>query len=174
MTAAKRKQDTGSSTHGREAIIARITKEQIRSDIPSFGPGDTIKVFSKIIEGNKERVQAFEGVVIRRHKGTGASASFTVRKISYNIGVERTFLLHSPQIVRIEVISRGKVRRARLYYLRPLRGKATRIKSAGDIGANVSPDNTTSTAKETNGSHGSAVAVNAADDATTDTAVAEA
>lgn len=91
--------------------------------------GDTVKIHAKIVEGNKERVQIFEGVVIKRHKGNQLSASFTVRKVSYNVGVERTFLLHSPRIEKIELVSRGEVRRARLYYLRPLRGKASRIKS---------------------------------------------
>ena len=102
----------------------------MRGDIPDFRTGDTIKVFVRIVEGQKQRIQAFEGVVIRRRRGDVRS-SFTVRKISYGgIGVERTFPLHSPVIDRIEVVTRGKVRRSRLYYLRSLRGKQARIKEA--------------------------------------------
>ncbi|EGL18240.1 50S ribosomal protein L19 [Paenibacillus chitinolyticus] len=108
-------------------LIQEITKEQLRSDIPSFRPGDTLKVFVKVIEGSRERVQLFEGVVIKR-RGGGISETFTVRKISYGVGVERTLPLHSPKIEKIEVARRGKVRRAKLYYLRGLRGKAARIK----------------------------------------------
>jgi large subunit ribosomal protein L19 len=105
-----------------------VTKDQCRTDIPNFRPGDTVRVSSRIVEGSKERLQAFEGIVIKRHKGAAFNATFTVRKVSYNIGVERTFLLHSPMVASIEVVNRGKVRRSRLYYLRPLRGKAARIK----------------------------------------------
>lgn len=108
--------------------LAPVEKDLIKQDIPDFRPGDTVKVHAKIIEGTKERIQVFEGVVLKRHKGTAASATFTVRKVSFNVGVERTFLLHSPRIEKIEVISRGDVRRARLFYLRPLRGKSARIK----------------------------------------------
>jgi len=108
-------------------LIQEITKEQLRSDIPSFRPGDTLKVFVKVIEGSRERVQLFEGVVIKR-RGGGISETFTVRKVSYGVGVERTFPLHSPKLEKIEVARRGKVRRAKLYYLRGLRGKAARIK----------------------------------------------
>nr|WP_207952069.1 50S ribosomal protein L19 [Paenibacillus turpanensis] len=107
-------------------IIAELTKEQLRTDIPAFRPGDTLKVHVKVKEGNRERIQLFEGVVIKR-RGGGISASFTVRKISYGVGVERTFPLHSPKVDKIEVARRGKVRRAKLYYLRELRGKAARI-----------------------------------------------
>jgi large subunit ribosomal protein L19 len=107
-------------------LIQEITKEQLRSDLPAFRPGDTLKVHVKVKEGNRERIQLFEGVVIKR-RGTGVSASFTVRKISYGVGVERAFPLHSPKIDKIEVARRGKVRRAKLYYLRALRGKAARI-----------------------------------------------
>ncbi|WP_019533706.1 50S ribosomal protein L19 [Paenibacillus ginsengihumi] len=107
-------------------LIQEITKEQLRQDIPSFRPGDTLKVFVKVIEGSRERVQLFEGVVIKR-RGGGISETFTVRKISYGVGVERTFPLHSPKIEKIQVARRGKVRRAKLYYLRNLRGKAARI-----------------------------------------------
>jgi len=102
---------------------------QCRTNHPDFRVGDTIRVYSKIIEGSKERLQAFEGVVIKRHCGKKYNATFTVRKVSYGVGVERTFLLHSPLISSIEVVTRGKVRRARLFYLRPLRGKAARIKN---------------------------------------------
>ncbi|KIL36564.1 50S ribosomal protein L19 [Gordoniibacillus kamchatkensis] len=107
-------------------LIHEITKEQLRSDIPSFRPGDTLKVHVKVVEGSRERIQLFEGVVIKR-QGGGISETFTVRKISYGVGVERTFPLHSPKIDKIEVARRGKVRRAKLYYLRGLRGKAARI-----------------------------------------------
>ncbi len=107
-------------------LIQEITKEQLRKDIPSFRPGDTLKVYVKVIEGSRERVQLFEGVVIKR-RGGGISETFTVRKISYGVGVERTLPLHSPKIEKIEVARRGKVRRAKLYYLRGLRGKAARI-----------------------------------------------
>lgn len=110
-------------------VIEMIEKEQMRSDIPGFKAGDTVKVHVRIIEGQKQRIQAFEGVVIRKRRGNSRS-NFTVRKVSYGIGVERTFPLHSPVIDRIEVISKGLVRRSRLYYLRSLRGKKARIKEA--------------------------------------------
>ncbi|MNZ58660.1 50S ribosomal protein L19 [compost metagenome] len=110
-------------------ILQAITQEQLRKDIPSFRPGDTLKVFVKVIEGTRERIQLFEGVVIKR-RGGGISETFTVRKISNGVGVERTFPLNSPKIDKIEVARRGKVRRAKLYYLRELRGKAARIKEA--------------------------------------------
>lgn len=108
-------------------IIREITKEQLRTDLPEFRPGDTVRVHVKIQEGNRERIQAFEGVVIKR-RGGGISETFTVRKVSYGVGVERTFPVHSPKIAKLEVVRRGKVRRAKLYYLRNLRGKAARIK----------------------------------------------
>lgn len=108
------------------SVIEKIEKEQMRADIPDFSVGDTVRVHVKIREGGKERVQAFEGVVIRKRRGN-VRATFTVRKVSYGVGVERTFPLHSPMIEAIEVVSKGKVRRARLYYLRSLRGKAARI-----------------------------------------------
>ena len=108
-------------------IVQAITQEQLRKDIPSFRPGDTLKVHVKVIEGTRERIQLFEGVVIKR-RGGGISETFTVRKISYGVGVERTFPVNSPKIDKIDVARRGKVRRAKLYYLRELRGKAARIK----------------------------------------------
>lgn len=108
-------------------IVQTITQEQLRKDLPNFRPGDTLKVHVKVIEGSRERIQLFEGVVIKR-RGGGISETFTVRKISYGVGVERTFPLHSPKIDKIDVARRGKVRRAKLYYLRELRGKAARIK----------------------------------------------
>ena len=111
-------------------IIESLEREQMRLDIPPFKSGDTIKVFVRIIEGQKQRIQAFEGVVIRKKQGSSRS-SFTVRKVSYGIGVERTFPLHSPVIDRIEVVTRGRVRRSRIYYLRGLRGKKARIKEEG-------------------------------------------
>ncbi len=107
--------------------IEMLEREQMRVDIPPFKAGDTVRVYSRIKEGDKERVRVFEGVVIRKRKGT-TGATFTVRKISYGVGVEKIFPLHSPTIDKIKVISRGKVRRARLYYLRKLRGKAARLK----------------------------------------------
>ena len=109
-------------------IIERIDREQMRYDMPDFRPGDSVKVHIRIIEGNKERVQIFEGVVIRRRRGN-MGATFTVRKISHGVGVEKTFALHSPRLEKVEVVTRGKVRRSRLYYLRGLRGKAARIKA---------------------------------------------
>lgn len=109
------------------SIIDLIEKPQCRTDIPKFKPGDTVRVHAKIIEGDKERIQVFEGVVISR-ANAGNRASFTVRKISYGIGVERIFPLHSPRIDKIEVVTIGRVRRAKLYYLRGLSGKAARIK----------------------------------------------
>ena len=108
-------------------IIENLEKEHMRLDIPDFKPGDTIRIHARIKEGEKERVQVFQGLVIRKRKGT-TGATFTVRKVSYGIGVERIFPLHSPTIDKIEIISRGKVRRGRLYYMRKLRGKAARIK----------------------------------------------
>ena len=109
------------------SIIQNIENEQMRVDIPDFKPGDSIKVHARIKEGDKERIQVFQGVVIRKRKGM-TGATFTVRKISYGIGVERIFPLHSPTIDKIEVLTRGKVRRSRLYYMRKRRGKAARIK----------------------------------------------
>lgn len=108
-------------------LIAEITKDQLRTDHPEFRPGDTVKVHVKVVEGDRERIQLYEGVVIKRQNG-GISETFTVRKISYGVGVERTFPLHSPRVDKIEVARRGKVRRAKLYYLRDRRGKAARIK----------------------------------------------
>lgn len=107
-------------------IIDKINSESLRKDIPSFRTGDTLKVYCKIREGDKERVQLFEGVCISRHSG-GVGSSFTVRKTSYGIGVERVFPLHSPMIDRLEVATAGKVRRSKLFYLRKLSGKAARI-----------------------------------------------
>ncbi len=107
--------------------IETLEREQMRLDMPDFGPGDTIKVYVRIKEGDKERIQVFQGVVIRKKRGN-TRATFTVRKVTYGIGVERIFPFHSPSIDKIEIIKRGKVRRAKLYYLRKLRGKAARIK----------------------------------------------
>ncbi len=107
-------------------LIHSLEQEQIKKDIIKFNSGDTVRVHVKVIEGVRERIQVFEGVVIRR-RGGGLGETFTVRRVSYGIGVERTFPLHTPKIERIEVIRRGRVRRAKLYYLRGLRGKAARI-----------------------------------------------
>ncbi len=112
------------------AIIDKIEQEQMRQDHPDFRPGDSVKVYIRIIEGSKERVQIFQGVVIRRKRGT-MNASYTVRKISHGVGVEKTFALHNPRIEKIEVVSRGRVRRSRLFYLRSRRGKAARIRERG-------------------------------------------
>jgi large subunit ribosomal protein L19 len=113
-------------------VIREIEKKYMRNDLPRFNPGDTIRVHFRLKEGEeKERVQVFEGVVIRR-RGSGVNATFTVRKISFGVGVERTFPLHSPRIEKIEIVKRGKVRRARLYYLRERFGKAARIKERFD------------------------------------------
>lgn len=108
-------------------IIEVLEKEQLRSDIPAFAPGDTVRVHVKVVEGTRERVQLFEGVVIAR-QGTGVRENFVVRRISYGVGVERMFPVHSPRLEKIEVVRRGVVRRAKLYYLRNLTGKAARIK----------------------------------------------
>ncbi len=115
---------------GRGDIIQRIDAEQIRSDIPEFRPGDTVRVHAKVVEGTKERIQTFEGVVLRRQNG-GIRETFTVRKVSYGVGVERTFPVHSPRIDKIEVATRGRVRRAKLYYLRDRTGRAARIREIG-------------------------------------------
>jgi large subunit ribosomal protein L19 len=104
-----------------------VDTDSLRTDVPGFAPGDSLKVHVRVVEGNKERVQVFQGVVIRR-QGSGVRESFTVRKVSYGVGVERTFPLHSPVIARIEVLTRGAVRRAKLYYLRDRIGKAAKIK----------------------------------------------
>ncbi|MEE3380986.1 MAG: 50S ribosomal protein L19 [Succiniclasticum sp.] len=108
-------------------IIETLDKEQLRSDIPEFRAGDTVKVYVKVVEGTRERVQLFEGVVISR-SGSGIREMFTVRRISYGVGVERTFPVHSPRLEKIEVARKGVVRRAKLYYLRNLTGKAARIR----------------------------------------------
>ena len=108
-------------------IIELLEKEQLRDNIPQFAPGDTVRVHAKIVEGNRERIQIFEGVVIG-HQGSGVREMFTVRRISYGVGVERLFPVHSPRVEKIEVVRRGAVRRAKLYYLRKLTGKAARIK----------------------------------------------
>ena len=108
-------------------IISVLEQEQLRNDIPEFRPGDTVKAHVKVVEGNRERIQVFEGVVIGRQNG-GVRETFTVRRISYGVGVERTFLVHSPRLAKIEVVRRGVVRRAKLNYLRGLTGKASRIR----------------------------------------------
>ena len=109
-------------------LVRAIEAEQIRQDIPEFRPGDTVRLQVKIIEGAKERIQSYEGIVIKR-RGSGLNETFTVRRISYGVGVERCFPVHSPRLEKIEVIRRGKVRRAKLYYIRKLSGKAARIKN---------------------------------------------
>lgn len=108
-----------------------VEQAQLRSEIPQFGPGDTVKVHVKVVEGNRERIQVFQGVVIGR-RGDGLRASFTVRKLSFGVGVERIFPLHSPIIDKIELVTRGDVRRAKLYYLRDRVGKAAKVKEKRD------------------------------------------
>ena len=108
-------------------IIQALEQEQLRTDIPAFAPGDTVRVHVKVVEGTRERIQMFEGVVIAR-QGTGVRETFTVRRISYGVGIERTFPVHSPRLDKIDVVRRGIVRRAKLYYLRNLTGKAARIR----------------------------------------------
>jgi large subunit ribosomal protein L19 len=108
-------------------IIQALEQEQLRSDIPDFAPGDTVRVHVKVVEGTRERIQMFEGVVIGR-QGAGVRETFTVRRVSYGVGVERTFPVHSPRLEKIDVVRKGIVRRAKLYYLRNLTGKAARIK----------------------------------------------
>lgn len=108
-------------------LLSTLEQEQLKDNIPAFRPGDTVKVHVKVVEAGRERIQAFEGVVIKR-KGGGLRETFTVRRVSYGVGVERTFPLHSPRVDHIDVVRRGRVRRAKLYYLRSLTGKAARIK----------------------------------------------
>ena len=110
-------------------IIRSIEKAQLRTDMPAFNIGDTVRVFVKVVEGSRERLQAFEGTVIAKRNGS-IRETFTVRRVSYGIGVERTFPLHSPRVDHIDIVRRGKVRRAKLYYLRNLQGKAAKIKEA--------------------------------------------
>ena len=110
-------------------IIRSIEKAQLRTDLPKFNIGDTVRVYVKVVEGDKERIQAYEGVVIARKNGS-IRETFTVRRISFGVGVERTFPVHSPRIDRVEVVRRGKVRRAKLYYVRKLSGKRAKIKEA--------------------------------------------
>ena len=111
--------------------IAELEQAQLRDDVPDFRPGDTLKVHVRVREGNRERIQVFQGVVIRR-QGGGVRETFTVRKVSFGVGVERTFPVHTPIIEKIELLTRGDVRRAKLYYLRELRGKAARIRERRD------------------------------------------
>jgi len=107
-------------------LIEKITNDQLRTDIPDFRAGDTVRVHARVVEGTRERIQLFEGVVIKRH-GSGISETYTVRKISNGVGVERTFPLHTPRVAAIDIVRQGRVRRAKLYYLRDLHGKAARI-----------------------------------------------
>ena len=109
-----------------------LDADSLRADIPDFRPGDTVKVHVRVVEGNRSRIQVFQGVVIRR-QGGGIRETFTVRKVSFGVGVERTFPVHTPVVEKIEVVTRGDVRRAKLYYLRELRGKAAKIKEKRDV-----------------------------------------
>src|SRR5262245_29212493 len=112
-------------------ILAQLEREQFRPGLPDFRVGDTVRVHYRIVEGDKDRIQVFQGVVLKRHRA-GARSTFTVRKVSFNVGVERIFLSHSPRIEKIEIVSRGVVRRARLFYLRNLQGKAARVRDQKD------------------------------------------
>ena len=117
-----------------------VEKPRLREDLPDFRPGDTVRVHARVAEAGRERIQVFQGVVIRR-QGGGLRETFTVRKVSFGVGVERTFPLHSPTVSKIEVISRGKVRRAKLYYLRERRGKKARIRERREpVGARATPE----------------------------------
>ena len=113
------------------AKIQEIENEHLRTGIPDFRVGDTVRVHYKIVEGDKDRIQIFQGVVLKRHRA-GARSTFTVRKVSFNVGVERVFLTHSPRIEKVEIVSKGVVRRARLFYLRDLQGKAARVRDQKD------------------------------------------
>ncbi|GAA3133252.1 large subunit ribosomal protein L19 [Kribbella aluminosa] len=115
-------------------VLNELDNESKRDDIPALRPGDTVKVHVKVVEGNRSRVQVFQGVVIRR-QGGGLQETFTVRKVSFGVGVERTFPLHTPIVEKIEIVTRGDVRRAKLYYLRELRGKAAKIKEKREVPA---------------------------------------
>ena len=112
-----------------EGIIEQINKENLKAEIPHYNVGDTVRVYVKVVEGTRERLQAFEGIVIAKKNGS-VRESFTVRRVSFGVGIERTFPLHSPRIDHIEVVRKGKVRRAKLYYLRKLSGKAAKIKES--------------------------------------------
>ncbi len=125
---AARQKDSAMLT---SSVLAKIETPMIREGIPDFRVGDTIRVHYKIVEGEKERIQVFQGVVIKRHRA-GVRSTFTVRKVSFSVGVERIFLLHTPRIDKVEVVSRGVVRRGRLFYLRGLAGKAARVRDAKD------------------------------------------
>ncbi len=123
----------GEATFGMHSLDG-LDAASMRSDVPAFRPGDTVKVHVRVIEGNRSRIQVFQGVVLRR-QGSGVRETFTVRKVSFGVGVERTFPVHTPVIDRIDVVTRGDVRRAKLYYLRNLRGKAAKIKEKREIPA---------------------------------------
>jgi large subunit ribosomal protein L19 len=124
---------------GAAAILKSLNQTSLKRSVPQFKAGDTIKVHARIVEGNKERIQIFQGVVISRKGRNGPKATFTVRKVSYNIGVERIFMLHSPRVEKIEVVTQGLVRRAKLFYLRDTKGKAGKVKSrlVQKIGADI-------------------------------------
>lgn len=122
-----RRKQTKNMSH----LLDGVNAAALRTDVPAFRPGDTINVHVRVIEGNRSRIQQFKGVVIRR-QGAGVSETFTVRKVSFSVGVERTFPVHSPIFEKIELVTRGDVRRAKLYYLRELRGKAAKIKEKRD------------------------------------------
>jgi large subunit ribosomal protein L19 len=124
----------GESEHLMSNVLNELDNSSKRDDIPSFRPGDTVKVHVKVVEGNRSRIQVFHGVVIRR-QGGGLQETFTVRKVSFGVGVERTFPVHTPIVEKLEVVTRGDVRRAKLYYLRELRGKAAKIKEKRDVPA---------------------------------------
>ena len=112
-------------------LVRAVEEQHLREDIPALDPGDTVRVHAKVVEGNRERIQVFEGIVIHL-RGEGLNSSFTVRRIAHNVGVERTYLLHSPRLDKIEVVRHNEVRRKNLYYMRGLRGKAARLKERRD------------------------------------------
>jgi len=122
----------------RQEAIEHVEQKQLRKDLPDFRPGDTVRVHTKISEGDKDRIQVFEGIVIRKRSGQ-SRATFTVRKISYGIGVERIFPAHSPRIDKVEIVSAGKVHRARLFYLRKLQGRAARIDRVEQVEESAAP-----------------------------------
>lgn len=126
-----RRRSPGEHDMNTHPTIAALEAEQLKSNLPDFRVGDTVRVHYKIVEGDKDRIQVFQGVVLKRHRA-GARSTFTVRKVSFNVGVERVFLTHSPRIEKVEIVSRGVVRRARLFYLRDLAGKAARVRDQKD------------------------------------------
>ena len=148
--------------YNKGAILRSIDQPSLRDDVPSFDTGDTVRVDYRVVEGNRSRIQGFEGVVIARKNGKGASSTITVRKVSSGEGVERIFPVHSPLISKIEVVRRGRTRRAKLYYLRDLRGKAARLRT--DVGRQQEDRVAARAAKDSKAAEASAAAAAAAAD----------